>query len=118
MKYHKVLGIPENVKIKAKDFTRQLSAFKMGFSSHALEALQDESEKEAIREAIFNYRASYADVFEVVEYGHIEKLGFRIPFNDRDIIFIVNSWGKIVTIWTNSKNDLHNTLNAANYAKA
>jgi len=117
-KYHKSIGIPENIKAKAKDFIRQLSSYKMPLSNHAFEALQEEGQQESIRQALEGYRPSYSEVFEIVEYGHIEKIGFRIPFNNRDIVFIVNSCGKIVTIWTNDRNDNHVTLNAKNYNMA
>jgi hypothetical protein len=117
-KYNKILGIPADTKAKAKEFLSRLAGFRLSLSSHAEEALRDERDIDGIKQNLYDYHPAYQDVFEIVEYGQIEKIGFRIPFNIRDIVFVINSWGKIVTIWTNDKEDNHSTLNKNLYAMA
>jgi hypothetical protein len=115
MKYHKALGIPDNVKFKVKDLLRRFKNIRFSMLYHAEQALYDERDIAGIKKRLAEYIPSYSDVFEVVEFGYIEKIGFRISFNEKDIVFIVNSYGKIITLWTNNREDKHFTLRKEAY---
>lgn len=116
MLYHKAIGIPKDIKFKVKDFICRLSNRKLVLSEHAKEALSEERYSQAIIDRINAYSLTYSDVFEVVEYGEIEKLGVRFNLNnDVDIVLIVNCYGRIITLWTNNINDTHKTLNKVVY---
>lgn len=118
IKYHKILGFKAEDIQKAENLIKSLKNRAFRFSSHCLEELTKESEAESIGKAIISYSLALNDVFELaLENGIIEKIGFRIPFKNRDIIFILSKNKVIITAWTNKAEDLHYTLNKNNYSK-
>lgn len=117
MKYHKELGIPQDIKVKTKALIQILNCVNVTISNHAKEALRSEKDVAGINNALENYTLVYGDVFEIVDIGYIEKLAFRIAFNEeKDIIFVISNNGIIITLWTNNKEDKHFTLNKMAYA--
>jgi hypothetical protein len=117
-KYHKNIGFKEDHDILTEKLIKSLENRKFTFSRHSIDELRLESEALHIVEAIKGYSLAFCDVFEIViDNDIIMKLGFRIPLNSQDdIIFIINSAKNIVTLWTNSKEDRHVSLNPNNYS--
>ena len=117
-KYHKDIGFLPCHIAEAQFLIKDLQYRKISFSSHALQSLKDEAEAVKIGQYILQYTLNFQDVFELAIYdGKIEKMGFRISFNNRDIIFILTREKRIVTLWTNAKEDCHYTLNTNKYEK-
>jgi hypothetical protein len=117
IKYHKEIGFKREDVILAQVLIDRMKDRQFFFSKHSLRQLREENEAEAIGQRIIGYSLCWDDVFELaIDNGRIEKIGFRIPFKDRDIVFIVNREKIIVTLWTNDKKDVHFTLNVSNYA--
>ena len=118
-KYHVLKGFKPCHVIQAEALIEALQARKLSFTSHALTELARERQAEAIGKALINYRLNFADVFELaIESGNVKKLGFRVKFNENDIIFILSREKAVITCWTNSAKDLHYTLNKSLYCKA
>jgi hypothetical protein len=118
-KYHVLKGFKLCHVIQAEALIEALQARKMRFSFHALQELSAEAEAVKIGQFLLNYRLNFSDVFEIAENnGKIEKIGFRVKFAEKDIIFILSSEKSIITLWTNSKFDCHKTLNLSLYCKA
>jgi hypothetical protein len=117
MKYHSSIGIPAQIKYNVQCLVEQLRQVDFKYSYHAINSMQDESDFNDIKQAICDYMPLFKDVFEIYSEGNtIEKIGFRIPFNNRDIVFIVSNRGYIITLWTNDVRDNHSTLNKQLYA--
>lgn len=118
IKYHKEIGFKAEDKEKALVLIDKLQGFNYSFSRHCLGELRQEAEAEGIGKAILAYSLNFDNVFELaLDNGKIEKIGFRIPFKDKDIIFILSRNKTIITAWTNKAEDLHYTLNKNNYAR-
>ncbi len=118
IKYHKEFGFNESDILKAQALIEALKNRAFTFSRHCLFELLKESEAEKIGQALKDYKLKWDDVFELqIENDQIIKMGFRLPFNAKDIVFIISKEKYLVTAWLNNKNDLHFTLNHALYAK-
>jgi len=117
MLYHKECGIPSNIKMQVLSVLNKFKYNPLSFTNHAREQLKEELNPIDIAKVLYHYVFDYNDVFEVNESaGQVEKIGFRIGFNSRDIVFVISKDKHIVTLWTNSKNDKHSTLNKQIYA--
>jgi hypothetical protein len=117
IKYHKDIGFKRDDVILAQSLIDRLKDRPFIFSKHSIGQLREENEAETIGKRIIGYSLNWADVFELaIDNGKIEKIGFRIPFKYRDIVFIINRDKVIVTLWTNDKMDGHFTLNPLHYA--
>lgn len=51
-----------------------------------------------------------------VENGKVVKCVVRVSYNKDKDVSIVFRFGKVITAWLNSKEDIHNTLDASKYA--
>lgn len=117
-KYHKDIGFRPCDIGAVKWLLCDLEYKKMRFSFHALQELAKEKDAVKIGQVLKDYRLNFNDVFEIAEHnGKIEKLGFRVNFGEKDIIFILSSEKTIVTLWINDKFDNHKTLNKSFYCK-
>jgi hypothetical protein len=118
LKYHKDLGFKRDDVILAQRLIEALKGKPFIFSKHCLIELLKESEAENIGRSIKDYILKWDDVFEVVtSEGRILKIGFRILFNDKDIVFILSNDKTILTAWLNNVKDGHFTLKASNYVR-
>lgn len=118
-KYHKDIGfLPCHVQ-EALSLIEALQNRDLIFSFHALQELSKEREAVFIGRCIKDYRLVFSDVFELVfNAGRLEKIGFRIAFSEnKDIIFMLSRQKIIITLWTNSKKDIHKTLKTSLYCK-
>jgi hypothetical protein len=115
-KYHKEIGFYSTDVIKAKELINTLNNRKLSFSTHAIQELTRESQAVQIGIYLRDISLNFNDVFEVViDNDKIEKLGFRVKFNEKDIVFIISRNKCIITIWTNNKGDKHFTLDKNKY---
>lgn len=117
-KYHKDIGfLPCHVS-DIKGLIADLKWRKLSFSNHALQELGQEGEAVKIGQFLRDYDLNFNDVFELAyNAGRLERVGFRVNLGKRDIIFILSREKRIITLWTNKKEDKHFTLNHANYCK-
>lgn len=119
LKYHKQIGFKDCHVKEALRLIEVLQLKRIRFSSHSLTELSAEAEAVRIGQFVKDYKLSFDNVFEIaVDNGRIEKLGFRLNFNENDIIFILSREKSIITIWTNKKTDCHKTLKTGLYCKA
>ncbi len=119
MLYHKKVCIPADVKIQVLSIINKFQYHPLAFTTHAKEQLREELNPVELAKALYHYSFDYNDIFEVNQEGReVEKIGFRIPFDNRDIAFIITKEKSIVTIWTNNKGDKHATLDKQVYAMA
>ena len=117
-KYHKEIGFRPCDIGEAKYLVESLKYRPFIFSKHSMEELLQEENPEGIGKALKEYNLNFLDVFELAIYeGRIEKIGFRIPHGEKDIIFIITREKKIITIWLNKNSDLHFTLRENLYCK-
>ena len=115
-KYHKQIGFEAGHVKQAEALLLALQDVRLSFTSHALTELLRERQAEAIGKALKEYSLNFQDVFELAFDGEkLEKLGFRVKFNENDIIFILSREKRVVTCWTNNKKDLHYTLDYTKY---
>jgi len=119
VKYHKNIGFYPCHEAEAKSLIASLFYRKIAFSSHAVNELMVEPQAEKIGRYLYLYTLNFDDIFEIViDAGIIQKMGFRIKFDEnRDIIFIMNREKMVITLWTNDKNDIHKTLKKDLYCK-
>lgn len=117
IKYNKDIGFKDSDIIQCKVLIDRLNQSQVKFSFHALQELSLEKEAVTIGQRIKDYTLSFSDVFEIaIDNDRIEKIGFRIGFNEKDIVFIISRDKLLVTVWMNKKEDFHITLNKSFYA--
>lgn len=117
-KYHKDIGFLPCHIADAKGLIADLKWRKLSFSGHSLQELGQEAEAVKIGQFLKDYDLNLEDVFELAyNDGKLEKIGFRVNLGENDVIFILSREKRIITLWTNNKEDKHYTLNHANYCK-
>lgn len=61
------------------------------------------------------------EVFEVETDDRrkvVTKFAARVSYDDRrDLVIVIANTGKVITVWTNDKNDQHATLDISKYSK-
>jgi hypothetical protein len=83
-------------------------------SSHYEYRLDDRNiSREQVNKFLDNLILKQEDIFEYQKEGYeFIRVNFRLSFDDKnDIIFVLDGEKKIRTVWINSKNDHHATLN-------
>jgi len=116
-KYHKDLGFKTQDAQAARQLCERMRPWPYVFAKHALGELLQERDAVNIGRTIRDYKLNFADVFELVtDGGRIQKLGFRIPYTERDIVFMLSIEKMIITCWTNARSDGHATLDVRQYA--
>lgn len=117
-KYHVSIGFKDCHIKEAQALIDTLQEQKIRFSIHSLQELGQEREAVKIGRFLLDYDLNLNDVFELAyNAGKLEKLGFRANFGEIDVIFILSREKRVITLWTNKKEDKHFTLNTANYCK-
>jgi len=116
-KYHKEIGFKACHVKEALLLIEALQGQRLSFSKHSLYELSRETNCVEIGQFLRDYRLNFDDCFEIALFkGIIQKLGFRVNFNEKDVIFIISRENTIVTLWTNNKDDKHYTLRKENYS--
>jgi hypothetical protein len=115
-KYHVSIGFRPCHVQQARGLIDALQSQQIRFSIHALEELGREPVAVKIGQFLKDYALNFNDVFELaLNAGKLEKMGFRVNFNENDVIFILSRDKKIITLWTNKKEDCHYTLDVTKY---
>jgi len=112
-RYHYLIGFnPEHIS-QLKELTEQLNSKEWLYSDHCLDNLKYRAiDLRGILLFIKGIKLDYSQVFEYyAEELKVIKLCYRITYNNlQDIILIITPDKKIITIYINSANDLHDTL--------
>lgn len=112
MLYHKDIGFPESLDIKE-------GMVNLWYSAHARERIKGKYKGFLILPSFV--KITKTNVIEVSTENNItcDKVLIRTKYDDKKDICIVflPSTGKVVTLWTNYRNDEHKALNTTKYNK-
>ena len=120
-RYHKDVYIPEADKITLEAFTSGLNNKKWQYSGHAIDNLK--LRYIGITEVLLFVKGLTLQASDIFEYykdnaGHITKACYRVKYTAGiDIILILSDVKNIITIYTNTSDDLHVTLDKNLYVK-
>jgi len=117
LRYHKKIYFPVQDTEDLKSIVDDLNNQNFSFSSHCLDNIKYRTNDiERVLNTVNNTVLSYNQVFEYYKAQNIEKICFRLQFNeDNDIILVLSSDKNIITIYFNSTIDNHETLKAELY---
>lgn len=115
-RYHKSLYYPKFDGLNI--LVNELNQDKCKITSHSLERIKEREDVETIGNFLKGLTLKENDIFEYYKEGaNIEKLCFRIAFNSqKDLILVLSQNKRIITVFFNSKEDNHITLNKENYS--
>ena len=119
-RYYKKVYMPDTIKRQLKTFNDSLNAFKFKYTPHSIDNIKNRCyDIKSMLYFISNLILSDEDIFEVYEFDNtIVRACYRIEYKDCDIILVLNEDKTIITIYANSKEDNHITLNKNLYARA
>ena len=121
-RYHKKVFFLNDSKIKLKQFTEKLNHMNWIYSNHCIDNLKYRAiDKRDILLFIKDIQLNADDIFEyyTTDKGSILKVCYRIKYTKNiDIILVVAENKKIVTIYMNTADDEHITLNENLYVKS
>ena len=112
-RYHIKLGFDQSHIKGLQDITEQLNNRDFSYSDHCLDNLKYRFlDLKGILLFIKGIELKVENIFEYyAEELKVIKLCYRITYNNlQDIILIITPDKKIITIYINSANDLHDTL--------
>lgn len=112
-RYHIKFGFDQSHIKRLQDITEQLNDREFSYSSHCLDNLKFRFiDLEGVLLFIKGINLKSEQIFEYYsEDKNIVKLCYRIGYNNlQDIILVITPEKKIITIYINSANDLHDTL--------
>ena len=112
-RYHKKVYMPDNVKGNLKGFNDGLNFLRWQYTSHCIDNLRHRSyDIRGILEFISKLKLNYDDIFELYtdDKDNITKACYRIKYDIVDLILVITADKKIITIYTNIKDDDHITL--------
>lgn len=126
-RFHSDIFFPENTRENILRFGEYLKGIKLKYSYHALVKLSrlKNKEKKAIHLMIRNFDVSNEDnhryIFEFYASKEMEvkKVCFRVPLPeiDSDVILVISSTARIVTLYINNNPNNHRDLNLSLYEK-
>lgn len=114
MRFHKKVYIPKEDFKRLQDMTCQLNKLNWQYSKHCLNNLKWRSYNiKDILLYIKNLTLDYKDIFEYyIDNKNIVKICYRVNYiNGLDLILVVSNRKEIITIYINTSNDDHITLN-------
>lgn len=128
MLYHNEIYMPSEIKAGAAKLMSK--AYRARFSRHLKDWLSGNNDESTLRK--YKHRCSEGDIkaallrisrvkpepfeVEVDDNGQVLKYAVRQPLDsDNDITVVVDVNGVVRTAWVNSNEDIHRTLNPANY---
>jgi len=117
-RYHKKIYFPDIELLNNVNDYLNTKSWK--YSGHCLENLKYRSiDLEGVLRFIRGLELNTDDIFEYYKKGdNIIKVCYRIPYNNIDLILVLNSEKIIITVYFNSSNDNHVTLKENLYCKA
>ena len=116
-RYHKKVYFP--IEDSLQVFTDSLNNKQWLYSKHCIDNIKYRvSNMQGLLLFIKDLKLDYNNIFEYYQSQDIEKACFRIAYKkDIDIILVVSKDKNIITIYVNSKDDLHFTLRKEMYQK-
>lgn len=118
MRYHKNVYFPKDAENSLQDFTGKLNNLDWKYSKHCIDKLNGVIDLEQILTLIKEHELDFNNIFEYyMREENIVKCCYRIPYDNCDIILVVNDYKNIVTIYLNSKDDEHVTLRREQYCQ-
>jgi hypothetical protein len=113
LRYHNKVYFPADDKKALEAFTDNLNGLNWRYTVHTLDNIKYRAiDVESMLYFIKSFILGYKDIFEYYkESGAIVKACYRIPCNSAiDIILVMGADKSIITIYLNSKADIHYTL--------
>lgn len=111
LRYHKTTGFKKDDISKLQAFTDELNRLTYKWSLHSLDNVKHRViDLEGLLLKIKSSSLEYGQIFEYYTKEAIEKACYRIPWNESDIILVLNEEKEIITIYLNSAEDKHSTL--------
>lgn len=120
-RYNRAVFYPYNSKDILKAFTDSLNSKDFKYTKHSIDNLKHRViDISRLLNYIKNIKLSYDDIFEyyIDDIDNILKACYRVNYTkDIDIILVLSDNKSIITIYINSKEDNHITLNKRLYAQ-
>ena len=121
LRYHiEVFTSPEHLK-GLQGFTTQLNGLNWTYSRHCLENIKSRAiDLEGLLLYIKGLTLRTEQIFEYYLRDNLEpeKVCYRVEFNSGiDLVLVINQYKEIITIYINSAEDKHETLNHSIYIK-
>lgn len=120
-RYHKDVYIPEADKIRLEAFTDVLNGKKWTYTGHCTDNLK--IRYIGLTEILLYIKGLILHADDIFEYykdeaGSIKKACYRVKYTAGiDIILIISDVKNIITIYTNTADDLHVTLDKSLYVR-
>ncbi len=120
-RYHKKVYFSKDSQARLRDFTNLLNGKKWRYTRHSIDNIKHRAiDIEDMLLYIKNISIlDYTCIFEYYEFDtKIVKVCYRLPYTkDLDIILVLSNDKEIITIYLNSKDDLHFTLKKELYTQ-
>jgi len=114
LRYHKAVYTEPGHWQRLGEFTERLNSLNWSYSRHCLENIRHRAvDIEGLLLYIKGVRLEAGAIFEyyLTDRGEVDRVCYRIAYNNGlDIILVMGEDKEIITIYLNSKNDLHYTL--------
>jgi hypothetical protein len=121
-RYHKAVFTKPSHWQTLKDYSERLNTLKWQYTDHCLDNVKSRAiDLEGLLLYIRGLRLEVEQIFEYYLTDNDEpiRICYRIPYiKDLDIILILGEDKEIITIYLNSKDDLHFTLKKELYQKS
>lgn len=122
LRYHKAVYTEAEHWQKLEALTEEFNFVKWQYSRHCLDNIKSRAvDIEGLLRFIKDLKLETGQIFEYYLNDKVEpiKICYRIPYNPAglDIILVVGNNKEIITIYLNSKDDLHYTLKRELYIK-
>ena len=117
-RYHKKIYFPHIKELKA--FNTHINSLTWQYSKHSLERVSQQLNFRDIENLLKDIKTQVLEEKDIFEYykknGIIERACYRLESNKHiHYILIVSKEKKLITIYTNSSDDNHVTLNKSLY---
>ena len=121
-RYHYKVYFPPEAEAKLEAFTEEINVQEFRLTGHSFKNIELRGGWTAQQELIEDMKSLELESESVFEYytssGRIIKACYRVEWSEaKDIILVVGRGKTIVTMYFNSANDKHSTLNKSNYVR-
>jgi len=121
MRYHKKVFTKQEHIDKLHIFTQKLNGKKWRYTRHALDKIKyRDSDLESVLRFIKDAKLNADDVFEYYlnDIGNIRRACYRLKFNAlNDIVIVIGKRKQLITMYYNSTDDEHETLQKELYTR-
>lgn len=119
LRYHKKVYFPDQSEQSLKAFTDRLNGLAWGYSRHCLDNLKYRAvNMQDILLYIKDIKLDWKDIFEYYLNNDIDRAVYRVKYNQGiDICLVISKDKNIVTIYLNTTDDKHYTLNKEVYQR-